>query len=158
MSQQMETPHYPEQLLLLCGPPACGKSTWADLHIRKNPNTVVIGRDRIRARLFPAEYLLGEPEDDKELEVSRTEFADTLQAIRAGKQVIIDNTNVTGASVGPWEQFALIQNVTMRLVMMDVPPLDVLQERNQNRDRTIPPEAVERLYLAWEQMMAVADR
>lgn len=145
---------YPEQLLLLCGPPACGKSTWADQYTQNHPGSVVIGRDRIRARLFAPEYLVGPPEDDKEKLVSRTEFSEALQAIRAGKQVIIDNLNLSRWAVEPWERFAVIHNIDMRMVMLEVPPLAELHRRNEARDRTIPAAIVDKNYQAWERLVA----
>ena len=48
-------------LILLCGIPGSGKTTWAKNYISKNPDFVHLSSDAIRAELYGDENIQGNP-------------------------------------------------------------------------------------------------
>ena len=78
-------------LILICGQPACGKSTIANECIRKNPDVVWVSRDKIRFALLND----NEGYFNKENEVYKI-FVDTIcDNLSKGKDVLVDQTNLT---------------------------------------------------------------
>lgn len=125
---------------ILIGIPGAGKSTLAHrLAARYNPSTIV-SSDEIRKHLYGDESIQGHPAD-----VFRQARADLLAALRAGRSVIYDATNINprfrrltlgdlrreGADwiIGYWLQV----------------PLHVCQRRNQARHRTVPDDVLRRM-------------
>jgi predicted kinase len=80
------------KLVILRGVSGSGKSTWAEAQ----PNAIIVSRDRIRAGIFGSadqDYYVGDVRS-KEALVTKVQDATIAEALRAGSDVIVDNTNV----------------------------------------------------------------
>jgi len=77
-------------ITLTCGIPASGKSTWAKAELKKDPEgTVRVNRDDLRNMMSNYHF----SEENERMVTSVRNFA-IQQAIRRGKHVIIDETNL----------------------------------------------------------------
>lgn len=77
-------------LIVMCGLPGSGKSTYTKHYIEKYPNTVALSSDSIRAELYGREEVQGNPGEVFGLMHKRT-----LDYLSAGKNVIYDATNLS---------------------------------------------------------------
>lgn len=82
-------------ILMTIGLPGSGKSTYAKELLRKEPNRWKrINRDDLRMMNDNRLFSPGEPE--REMLITREMLACTRSCLRAGKDVILDNTNLQG--------------------------------------------------------------
>ena len=78
-----------KRLIILQGPPASGKSTWAKAEQAKDPkHTVIVNRDSIR--LGRGKYNIPTQEDY----ITKVEEASIRAGLEAGYTVIVDSTNL----------------------------------------------------------------
>ena len=78
------------KVTLTCGIPACGKSTWAKEEVSKSPEKITrINRDDLRNMM--SNYHLS---NSNEKLVTSAKTAMIQQALRNGRDVIIDETNL----------------------------------------------------------------
>ena len=73
------------KLIVLHGPPASGKSTWARKYVQENPNTVIVCREEICNMLGVS------PGGPNEL-VDRIEATIVNLCLQSNKSVIVDST------------------------------------------------------------------
>ena len=88
------------KLIILQGPPASGKSTWAKEFVSKNKDHIIVNRDSLRL-MFRGQY----PKDESKLEevVSSMEIYSIKEAIKNGYNVIIDATNLNPKTLNKWK-------------------------------------------------------
>jgi len=80
------------QVILTIGIPASGKSTWAKAWVEEDPDRRVrVNRDDIRMMMF------GRPHGVDERLVTNVQNAAIRAAVRAGLDVVVDNTNLNAA-------------------------------------------------------------
>ncbi len=99
----MTEPH----LLLTRGIPASGKTTWAKAWVAEDPeNRVRLNRDDLRAMLRP-----GATEFDGATEqlVTKLQHEGAKTALKAGKSVVIDDTNLRARYVREWYKVGPVQ-------------------------------------------------
>lgn len=78
------------KITLTCGIPACGKSTWAKEEVAKAPEKVTrINRDDLRTMMSNYHF----SDSNEKLVTSAKEFM-IRQALRYGRDIIIDETNL----------------------------------------------------------------
>ena len=77
-------------LILLCGIPGSGKTTYAKKYIEEHPNTIHIASDKIREELWGDEATQGDNNEVFSLMQSRT-----IEALNNGQSVVYDATNIT---------------------------------------------------------------
>ena len=113
-----------------------GKSTWAS-----NQNAVVVSRDLIRLALF------GEESMQDEAMVTTVEHAAIAHALRAGKDVISDNTNIEWKFVRTLADIAWKAGADVEIKVFDVPLADCIR-RNDKRaamgGRMVPHDVIKR--------------
>ena len=88
------------KLLVLQGPPASFKSTYARNFIKTNDHWVIVNRDSIRNGL--GEYW----DPSRENLVSKIERDTIISSIQMGWNVIIDATNLNPKTIAKWEALA----------------------------------------------------
>jgi predicted kinase len=130
------------RLTLLIGLPGSGKSTWARQLITENPQRLLISTDAIRANLFGGEIIQG----DWLLvwQEVESQFRTAVAKISSGKAkaAIYDATNVVRKSRREAIALARTTGFThITGVWFDL-PLEVCLQRNQQRDRQVPPEVI----------------
>lgn len=115
-------------LIMMCGIPGSGKSTFAKQMIENDENIVYISRDVIRFSLIKP----NEKYFSKEKEVKQTYFKQLRENLIKGKTVIADATHLS-----PKSRQALISGIgynkmQVTAVWFDV-PLEVCLKRNSQR-------------------------
>lgn len=134
-----------QKILLVRGLPGSGKSTWAAKWVEEDPqNRFRVNRDDIRFELFGMYYLKADAHgttQEKEAHVTHIQNNLTEKALREGKSVVIDNTNLDPRVFKTFGDIAKRHNVDM--VNKDF-PVDIEEciRRNNARDRVVPEHAI----------------
>ncbi len=132
-------------LVLLVGPAASGKTTWARARFRPSQ---IISSDALREMIA---------DDAADQAASREAFRILHVVARArlqrGLLTVIDATNLQRSARAPLRALAARFGRPSVAIVFDV-PLDVLLARNTGRDRTVPPDVVRRHH---DLMAAVLD-
>ena len=105
-------PDAPE-LIITVGMSGCGKSTWAKEEVfRSHGRMVRFNRDDMRAMMFPKiEY-----NKSNENIVRNWQMEGARQALMAGRDVIIDDTNCIRNTRQKWEELAQAMHIKFRIV------------------------------------------
>lgn len=126
------------RLILLCGIPGSGKSTYAKEYIVQNSNTVHLSSDSIRAELYGDESIQGDPAEVFSLMQKRA-----VEALNNGNDVLYDATNITrkdrASIISICPKFA---NIEAHIIWA---PIEVCIERDSKRERTVGKEVVDRI-------------
>ena len=125
-------------LILLCGIPGSGKSTYAEKYIKTHPNTVHLSSDRIRAELWGNEATQG---DNNEV-FSLMQFR-AIEALNNYQSVVYDATNVTrkdrSCIIALCPKFAKIE---CHIIWA---PIETCIERDAARERTVGKAVIDRM-------------
>ena len=132
-------------IVLLCGPAACGKSTFAQRHFRP---TQIISSDWARARVC-------DDERDQRFQTQAFALVHYLTELRLGSNrlCVVDSTALTPAHRREYLELAKRFRVPCAVFLFDV-PLEKCVERDQSRERTVGRSVIERQYLAFNQTKA----
>ena len=132
-------------IVVLCGPAACGKSTFAERHFRP---TQVISSDWARARVC---------DDDRDQRFNAQAFALVHflieQRLTLNRLCVVDSTALTGQRRKELLDLAKKLQVPAILILFNV-PLETCIERDEKRERSVGRTIVERQYQAFEQSKA----
>ena len=130
-------------LVILCGPPASGKSTWGKRFAAENDLTYV-STDEIRAEI-------GAGEGDQTVSAAAFALARgrVSAALGAGRSAMIDDTNVNRKSRRDWIMLGRGHGAFITAVAFEVPK-DELLERDAKRERHVGPEIIERFVAKYE--------
>lgn len=125
-------------LILLCGIPGSGKTTWAKNYISKNPDFVHLSSDAIRAELYGDENIQGNP-----VEVFTLMQKKAVESLNAGYNVVYDATSMTrkdrASIISMCPKFTHIQcNIIWA-------PIETCIERDSTRERTVGKEVIDRM-------------
>ena len=123
-------------MIVLVGVPGSGKSTWA-----KAQNCQVLSSDDFRHMLCG---------DETNQNIHQQVFAAMRHILRARLETaqattIIDATNLRVRGRRPWIQMARKFGARVEAMYFDVPPAVAL-ERNELRERRVPPEVIHKMY------------
>ena len=116
------------KILVLQGPPASGKSTFARKFISENNHWVIVCRDSIRDSL--GDYWVPNREDL----VSKIERDSIASSIEMGWNVIIDATNCNPKTIAKWEALADEHKCEIEYKEFWIPFHEAI-ERDENDDR-----------------------
>ncbi len=127
-------------LVVLVGPVASGKSTWAATHF---PPGQVVSSDALRA-------VVGAGEDD--IAASADAFAlleeIVTRRVARGLTTVVDATGLDPARRAAWRELARAHGTACVAVAFDVPAAQV-RARNRARERPVPADAVTAQLRAW---------
>ena len=136
------------ELILMCGIPGSGKSTWAKNFIDRGLVDVIISRDTIRFSMVAED----EPYFSKEKQVFKIFVEAIDRALEQGLTVVADATHLNRAS-----RLKLLNALTVKPDMIDIfwvnTSLKKALEQNELRKGTrayVPPEQIEKMYNAFE--------
>lgn len=124
-------------LIILCGPPASGKSTWGKKFATDN-NVEYVSTDEIRAQI-------GSGEADQSVSAAAFGIAKrrVSTSLAEGKSVIIDATNVNPKSRKDWINMGRDAGAYIIAIAFEVPREELLR-RDAERSRHVGPEIVDR--------------
>lgn len=129
----------PKRLVLMVGIPASGKTTLSRRLTERG--YAYFNADDIRQQLW------GDSADQREPEkVFAIFFARLEEALAAGLDIVIDNTNINSRHRSPiLERAASFGYTDIQLWVLDV-PLEVCLERNRARQRSVPEDIVTNMF------------
>ena len=134
-----EKPKAKSKLILMVGIPGSGKTTLSKRVVDKGFH--YMNADSIRLELYGDEKTQGDPS-----EVFSIFFARLEEAMKIGKSIVIDNTNINAKQRKPiLERAQQFGYEDVQLWFLDV-PLEICLERNRNRDRAVEDEIVRNMY------------
>jgi predicted kinase len=126
------------KLIVLCGIPGSGKSTYATRYVEDNINSIHISSDAIRAELYGNESIQGNPSEVFSLMQKRT-----VEALNEGKNVVYDATNITrkdrSSIIEICPKFAKIECYIIWA------PIEECIRQDASRDRTVGKEVIDRM-------------
>ena len=129
-------------IVLLCGPAACGKSTFAQRHFRP---TQVISSDWARGRVC-------DDERDQRFNTQAFALVRYLTELRMAlnRLCVVDSTALTSPHRREFLELAKRFQVPCVIFLFDV-PLEKCIERDRQRERSVGAPVIERHYLAFGQ-------
>ena len=129
-------------IVVLCGPAACGKSTFARRHFRP---TQIISSDWARA-------LVCDDERDQRFNAQAFALVHFLveQRLTVNRLCVVDSTALTGQARNDLLDLAKKCQVPTTVILFNV-PLESCVERDEKRERSVGRAIVERHYEAFEQ-------
>lgn len=127
------------KLILLCGIPGSGKSTYAKNYISDcTKNTIHLSSDSIRAELYGDESIQGNPAEVFSIMQKRA-----IEALNNGYDVLYDATNITRK-----DRQGII-SICPKFVKIEChiiwAPIEVCIERDAARERTVGKEVIDRM-------------
>lgn len=132
-------------IVLLCGPAACGKSTFAQRHFRP---TQIISSDWARGWVC-------DDERDQRFQTQAFALVHYLTELRLGlnRLCVVDSTALTPLHRREYLELAKRFQVPCVVFLFDV-SLEKCVERDRSRERTVGSPVIERQYLAFGQTKA----
>lgn len=127
------------KIIVLQGPPASGKSTWARETAKAGTPYVIVSRDAIR--LARGDYWIPEQEDY----ISKLEEYAVISAIGRNLIPIIDATNLNPKTIKKWEDLASEYNCEIEYKKFYVPFKEAL-ERDANRTLSVGKKVLKNFY------------
>lgn len=136
-------------IVVLCGPAACGKSTFAEKHFRP---TQVISSDWARAWVC---------DDDRDQRFNSQAFALVHflvnQRLLLNRLCVVDSTALTLPARKELLELAKQFQVPTTLMYFKV-PLETCLQRDEKRERTVGRAVIERQYQAFEQVQTTLQQ
>ena len=127
-------------LVVLVGPGAAGKTTWAAAHFAPD---AVVSSDGLRA-------LVGAGEDDVTASADAFALLDQIVALRAGRRLttVVDTLGLDAERRAAWRDLARRSGLPCVAVSFDTPAA-VCRARNRARDTRIPVDVLAAQLRAW---------
>ena len=126
------------KLILLCGIPGSGKTSYAKQYIKEHPYALHLSSDLIRKELWGDEATQGDNNEVFSLMQSRA-----IEALNDGQSVVYDATNITR------KDRAHIIALCPKFVKIEChviwAPIDTCIERDAARERTVGKEVIDRM-------------
>ena len=131
------------KLIFLCGLPASGKSTWIEKH-KEELNFTIHSSDNIRAEL------LGDVNEQSQNElVFKTLHSRVREDLLNGKNVIMDQTGLNRK-----KRMAFLNQIQdipcEKICVLFATPYGICLNNNENRDRKVPEEVIDRMVKNFE--------
>lgn len=128
------------KVLLLRGLPASGKSTYAKELVSKNHNWVRVNKDDLRAMMNNGEF-----SGKLEKQVIRTEREIVENALKIGKNVVVDDTNFNPIHEEYFRQLAKTYKAEFEIKFFDT-PLEICMVRDNKRPNGVGETVIRRMY------------
>jgi F420-dependent oxidoreductase-like protein len=130
-------------VVVLVGPGASGKTTWAAEHFAAE---AIVSSDRLRA-------VVGAGEDDITASTDAFALLDAIVAARLGRRLttVIDTLGLDAERRAAWLELARRNNIPCVAVAFDTPAAEC-RERNRNRAKRIPVDVLAAQLKTWRQV------
>lgn len=133
-----------KKFIILIGCPCSGKSTFAEAYKKEHPYTEIANRDTIRYMIGKGEY-----KTDSESDVTKIEENIVRDAMKIGKTVILDDTNLNPKYLPQWYSIAEEFGYTVETKKFYVPFAVAMERSKKRRDEGglfIPRKVMEHFY------------
>lgn len=126
------------RLILLCGIPGSGKTTYAEKYIEEHPGTIHLSSDKIREELWGNEATQGDNNEVFSLMQNRA-----IEALNNGQSVVYDATNITR------KDRSYIISMCPKFVKIEAhviwAPIETCIERDAARERTVGKAVIDKM-------------
>ena len=139
--------HTQGKLIITVGIPRSGKTTWAKQFLKDSGNAIRVNRDDLRQMLHNGKWTPRNEEMTMKAQKSIVE-----QGLKAGKVVIVDDTNLGEYHKQRWSQVAKDCNAAFEVKVMDVIPLTELIHRDIHSDSVRGSDVIVRMALEAKQL------
>jgi len=129
-----------QEVLILGGIPASGKSTFRAEFLRENPDYVAVSRDDFRFMLRNKGW-----EPSIETMVTQLVNQSIVNALHNNRSVVIDATHCTEKAINSYSFIKDMFPVKIRYQFIEV-DLEVAVERDSQRERSVGREVIEKMY------------
>ena len=135
-------------VVVLAGPGASGKSTWAAEHF---PADRIVSSDRLRA-------LVGTGEDDIAASTDAFDILDRVVGYRLARRLttVVDTLGMDGERRRAWRELAARYGLPCVLVVFDTPAADC-RARNRGRAKRIPADVLDGQLRTWRDVRPRLD-
>lgn len=130
------------KILVLQGPPAAGKTSYAREFVKDKTDWVIVNRDSLREGR--GEYWIPSQEDY----ISDLEEFSIKAAINRGLNVIIDATNLNPKTIDKWNRLAKSTKSTIEFKEFYIPFKEALM-RDGARERQVGAKVIKNFYLKY---------
>lgn len=128
-------------LYIMIGPPACGKSTLAEI-LEETGGAVIVNSDSVRKELYGDESV--QKNHDKVFGLCHDRMC---QALLEGKDVVFDATNlVPKYRINLIDMARTIGGCDLVVGIIYTGTLETCLERNSNRERKVPEGVIRNMY------------
>lgn len=131
------------KIVMMKGLPASGKSTKAKELLEKDGNAIRVNRDLLRIMLHFDKWT---PKNERMTKILQE--AIVIRALKEGKNVIIDDTNLAQHEEW-WNRIALGNNARLEVVEMPLLPLSELIERDKAREKSVGRDVIYRMAMQY---------
>ena len=139
------------KVLILCGIPGAGKSTWANNYVLNNPGWVILNRDSYR-KMLKNQWLVEPKIEDLITET----FCDAiLSALRYKQNVIIDNTNLKSKYIMPIVDLVK-EYADVEYQIFDV-SVEKAIERDNAREKKVGETVIKKMYKDYSNLLETFD-
>lgn len=125
-----------QELIMMKGLPASGKSTFARNLTKQNPNMMRVNNDEIRAMLGDTHF----PRSKEKL-VTKIRENSIRDFLEKGYSVVVDNTNLCPSHEKNYKELAKEFNCDFKIEFFDI-PLDECLRRNNERAKKVPDDVI----------------
>jgi predicted kinase len=140
-----------QQIILMIGIPAAGKSTWCKEFIKNNSDYVRVCRDSYRLMLQFSQFL----DYRGEKLVTDMLYNDINLALDAGYNIIIDQTNCKAKYLNEFiKRYDYIADISIKIFDVDV---NTAIERDLNREATVGEEVITRMFADYTNLIKIFD-
>lgn len=130
------------EFIMMVGLPGSGKSTIAE-RMAEEKNTIILSSDQLRKELFGDEN--SQENNEKVFAILHREIKNNL---KAGNNVIMDSTNISSKRRRAF--LRELKNISCKKICAVVEtPFAMCLALNDARDRVVPYEVIERMYMNW---------
>lgn len=132
-------------LIITCGVPGSGKTTWAREKALSMGNTLLFSRDDLRESLYGGigSYRFS---TEKEELISNIEQTGVRLGLASGKNVIVHDTNCKPGDKAKWLAIAKECNADFHIEYFDVHINELLKRNKTRGEKHIPPHRIWAMY------------
>lgn len=130
------------KLIITVGLPRSGKTTWAKEFLKKSGNAIRINRDDIRQMLHNGKWSPRNEEMTMKIQKAMVEAG-----LKAGKVVVVDDTNLGDYHRARWSGIAKEQGATFEVKKMDDVSIQELIHRDKHSDSVRGSDVIVRMAL-----------
>lgn len=129
------------KLIMLCGIPGSGKSTWAKEYVSKNPGSIRINNDEMRLTFFNRSY---DEKDTKHIDSARELLIEHFLA--KGLTVVVDNMNLSPKYEPRYRALAEKYKISFEIQDFRHVPLKDCIERDKKRPNPVGEKVIRQTY------------
>jgi predicted kinase len=137
------------QLIILCGVPGAGKSTWVKKEQMSGKAIAVVSSDAIRLELFysliEANQGSGSAAREKHALVFKIFYKRIIEALQSGQTVVADATNLRAKDRKKLKQLADQENSSTKLVVFENTERAKINNINRDFDQQVPEPVMEKM-------------